>query len=349
MQNKISAKNIKKILLIHLRRIGDILLCTPSIKAVREYYKDAEITFLTEGPFYEVLSGNPFLDNIILLEEDEKKDFKKYVKFLKKIHDNMFDLTIDFYGNPRSSLIAFISGAKHRVGFDYPLRQYFYNIRVPLNANERYVVQVKFDLLRQIGIEPVSEKLDIFIPQEAKNKVECFLKEKGINSSRGAAGRIDGLIAFSPTSRRKKRRWFPEKFAELGDRLINSDKKVIFILGPGEEDYVNSIVNMMKTKPVISFKSSIKESAAILERCRLLVTNFNGSKHIAQAVGTPTIGLCEPSEAPVWNPVSESHKAIYKNVSCAGCGKVDDCKDMSCMKLIEVDEVEKTVGEMINI
>ncbi|MFH1288076.1 MAG: glycosyltransferase family 9 protein [bacterium] len=331
--------NVRKILLIHLRRIGDILLCTPSIKAIREYYPCSEITFLTEEPFYDVLNGNPYLDNIVLLQEEEKKDIGKYVKFLRKIRGMGFDLIIDFYGNPRSSLISFVSGGKYRVGFDYPLRQYFYNVRVPLDANNRYVAQVKFDLLRAVGVYPKDENLNIFIPNDVKAKVENFLKKEEINN-------YENLIAFSPTSRRQSRRWLPERFAELGDRLIKSGKKVIFIWGPGEKEYIDSIINLMKQKPIIPFETTIKETAGILEKCQVLVTNCNGSKHLAVAVGTPTICLCEPSEVPCWNPVSDMHLAVSKDVSCAGCAKNEDCPDMKCMKLITVDEVETAVKRM---
>lgn len=333
---------INNILLIHLRRIGDILLTTPAVRAIREFYPDKKITYLTEEPFYEVLSGNPYLDNVILLQEDEKKDMKKYLQFLRNIRKKRFDLVIDFYGNPRSSLIAFVTGAKHRIGYTYPVRQYLYNTRVPVNANERYVVQVKFDLLRSIGIQCENEKLDIFISQNTRNKVDTFLREKGVDD-------FTKLIAFSPTSRRRTRRWLPERFAELGDRLIDSGKKVLFVWGPGEKEYIDSIVSIMKRKPIVSFESSVKESAALLERCRLLVTNFNGSKHLAVAVGTPTIGLCEPSEVPCWNPASNMHIAIFKDVPCAGCKKKEECLEMTCMKLIKVDEVERIVDKMINM
>lgn len=340
MQSQILSTEIKKILLIHLRRIGDILLCTPSIRAVREYYPDSEISFLTEEPFYDVLSGNPYLDDIVLLKEEEKKSIVKYIKFLQRIRSQGFDLVIDFYGNPRSSLISFAAGARYRLGFDYRIRRHFYNLTVPPNANGRYVVQVKFDLLRKIGLHPKNEKLDIFIDREVKGKVREYLVKNGV-------GDCSKLVGFSPTSRRKSRRWLPERFAELGDRLIKSGKKVIFIWGPGEKEYIDLIVNMMEQKPIVSFESTIKETAGILEKCQVLVANFNGSKHLSVAVGTPTIGLCEPSEAPCWNPISDKHLAIFKDVPCAGCAKDGDCSDMKCMKLITVDEVEAAVERMI--
>lgn len=342
MQSQILSTEIKKILLIHLRRIGDILLCTPSIRATREYYPDSEISFLTEEPFYDVLSGNPYLDDIVLLEEEEKRSIVRYAKFLQRIRSRKFDLIIDFYGNPRSSLISFITGARYRLGFDYRIRRHFYNLIVPVNASSRYVVQVKFDLLRKIGLHPENEKLDIFINREVREKVQEYLVKNDV-------GDYSKLVGFSPTSRRKSRRWLPERFAELGDRLIKSGKNVIFIWGHGEKEYIDSIVSLMEQKPIVSFESTIKETAGILEKCQVLVANFNGSKHLAAAVGTPTIGLCEPSEAPCWNPVSDIHPAIFKDVSCAGCAKDEDCSDMKCMKLITVDEVESAVERMMNV
>ncbi|MDD5771922.1 MAG: glycosyltransferase family 9 protein [bacterium] len=342
MEKQLISSEIKKILIIHLRRIGDILLCTPSIREIRERYPDSEITFLTEEPFYDVLCGNPYLDDIVLLKQEEKNNFNKYIKFLKMIHGKKYDLVIDFYGNPRSSLISFITGARYRLGFNYRVRKYLYNIRVPVNANNRYVVQVKFDLLRKIGVSPESEKLDLFIPPEVTDKIQEYFLTNNIDD-------FTKLVGFSPTSRRKSRRWFPERFAELGDRLINSGYKVIFIWGPGEKEYIDLIISLMKQKPLVSFETTVKETAGILKKCRVLVTNFNGSMHLAVAVGTPTIGLCEPSEVPCWNPpANDMHLAIYKDVPCVGCAKKEDCPDMKCMDLITVDEVETAVYKMIN-
>lgn len=341
MKKYIVSDDIKKILIIHLRRIGDILLCTPSIREIKAHYPNSEITFLTEEPFYDILSGNPYLDNIILLNENEKKGFKEYHEFLKKIRKHKYDIVFDFYGNPRSSLITYISGAKYRVGYDYRIRKYFYNINIPIIDEPRYVVQVKFDLLRAIGINPVNEKMDIFIPQETREKVDEYLRNEGVND-------YHKLIGLSPASRRKSKRWLPERFAALADKLIVSGNKVIFVWGYDEKEYIDSIVKLMKNKPIISFKPSMKESAAILEKCQVVVTNCGGSKHLAVSVETPTVVLCEPSEVISWNPITKTNLTIYKDVPCAGCSKSKDCLHMTCMKLVEVDEVETAVNKMID-
>ena len=110
--------NPHRILLIQLRQIGDVLLTSPLAKILKELYPKSYIAFLAEKPSYDVLSGNPCIDEVIVLDKI-KGDFYSTIESIQKVRSKNFDLVIDTFGNPRSALITFLSGAKYRMGFDY--------------------------------------------------------------------------------------------------------------------------------------------------------------------------------------------------------------------------------------
>jgi len=153
----------KKILLIQLRRIGDVLMCTPALRALRSRYEDSHIAFLTEKESSDLLSLNPYLNELIVLDKERYKNPFYSVKKIWKVRKTSFDLVIDFFGNPRSAYFSFISGAKHRVGYDYPPRRYFYNMVIKDDKTPKYAAQTRLDVLKILGIENGEVKLDFFI------------------------------------------------------------------------------------------------------------------------------------------------------------------------------------------
>ena len=139
-----------KFLLIQLRRIGDVLMTTPSIRLLRESFPEAQFTFLTEPPSDQVLTENPYLDEILLFRKTET--FRETLRFFRTIRHHQFDTVIDFFGNPRSALITRFSGAPIRIGFDFRERSLAYNHPVKISTETTYAAQDKDQLLKPLGI-----------------------------------------------------------------------------------------------------------------------------------------------------------------------------------------------------
>lgn len=328
-------KIFKKILIIQLRQIGDILLTTPAIKVLKEKYPQSHIAFLTEPMGYEILEGNPYLDEIIISKD---RRIKSKVKLIKKIRKRRFDLVFDFLGSCSTALISYFSKAKYRIGFDLRYRGRLYNYRVKREGLAEYTVNTRLRLLKSLGIEPLEKKLDFFIPEKAERKVALFLKDKEISKK-------DLIITIAPLSRRQARAWEKEKFAELADRLSKEYKaKIIFIWGPGEREEIEKIISLMKEKPIISFKTSLKEVAALIKLSDLFISNDNGPMHIAVAVKTPTLTIYGPTDERCCCPGGPKHKTIRAEVECARCEK-RVCEDMKCMKELEVSSVLNMVRD----
>lgn len=331
-------KDVQKILIIQLRRIGDVLLTTPVIKVLREHYPQSHIAFLTNPMSYDVLSGNPYLDEIIVCQN---RDIAYRIKLIQSIRQKRFDVVFDFLGTPGTALISFLSGANYRVGLDLRYRGKLYNIRVKRDSGAVYIINSKLNVLKEIGIisSSYNNEMFFFIPQEAKERVSDFLMKKGVSNK-------DMVIMIAPLSRNPclVRAWGKEKYAELADKLIIKYKaKIVFIWSYGEREEIEDIVKLMKEKPIISFETSLKEVAALIQSADLFISNDGGAMHIAIAVGTPTLTIYGPSDERSWCPIGPKHKAIRSEVVCMRCGK-EICPDMFCMKNLDVHTVLESVA-----
>lgn len=331
--------NPHRILLIQIRQIGDVLLTTPLAKILKQHYPKSYIAFLAEKPSYDVISGNPYIDEAIVLNKKERNFFST-IESIRKIRNKNFDLVIDTFGNPRSALITFFSGAKYRMGFDYRGRKHFYNIKAKRSLKPKYAVDFKVDILKAIGVKSQERELYINVPAEAEEYIQNFLNSASITKD-------DFLISISPVSRRSYKIWPKERFAQLSDLLISRYKaKVIFVWGPGERKYIEEIASIMQYKPIISCETrSLKELAALLKRCHLHIGNDNATKHIAVAIKTPTITIFGPSSNISWNPPDNMHKAIKKETHCINCDR-HTCENLKCFDLITVDDVEEVFKEI---
>ena len=197
-----------------------------------------------------------------------------------------------------------------------------------------YATATKFRLLEAYGIEAPAGVTKVYLSDTEVNRFSNY-----------AAGLT---IAISPTSRRPARRWKKEYFAELADALIRKHKvRIVFVWGPGEDNYVREIAAMMKEEAEITLPTKLTELAAMLKNCALLVGNCNGVRHLAVAVGTPTLAIHGPTHWKAWKPPNGKHEVIYSDVECIFCGR-RECKSMICMKNLKPSAVEKKVSEMLH-
>ncbi|MGB9735299.1 MAG: glycosyltransferase family 9 protein [bacterium] len=319
-------------LIIHTGQIGDNLLTTPVIRSIRKAKPHAYIAFLTTPSNYHVFTYNPYLDEIILL--DKSMPASEYTRFLLNLKKRRFNVVLDYLGNPRTAFISWFSDAQQRIGYDLRLRKYAYNVVVKRDPEPKYSVDFKYDLLKPLGIKGDGYGLDLFIPDTADRFASEF-----ISSIRKEPV---PLITFSVVSRRAYKQWHPERFARLGDMLIEKLGALLIMLwGPGEKNYVQQVMYLMKHKPLLSPQTpSIKELGAIIKHADMHIGNDNGVKHIAIAMNTPTVTIHGPSDPVSWEPPdSPLHMWIKKDVGCGKCIP-RDCKfGLKCLDAIQPEEV----------
>lgn len=329
MDKKIIKKNNQKILLIMFRRIGDILLTTPVAHELKRLLPESKIYFLVEKEFYDVISLNPHIDRILVLEKDLRSEFE----LIKRIRNEGFSLVFDFQSNPRSALITLLSRAENTFGyhFGFRIRNSFYDYKLKKNTQSVYAVEHKFGLLRMAGLEPKNYRSFFYFTDCDKIHVEKVIEQIELKGKRFAI--------FSTTSRKPTHRWLPEYFSELAIELNKVTGIIpVFVYGPSEKEYVENIYKMCSAFARIIPEMTLKQAGALLSMAEFVLGLDNGLKHLAVAVGTPTFTIFGPSQPTHWTPPDKKHTWIRADVECIQCFK-RMCDDMKCMRELTPDFV----------
>lgn len=324
-----------KILCIQLRQIGDVLLCTPSLRALREAYPDAHISFLAEPGPARVLEGNPSVDEIIIRPLDAGP--LEPLKTILDIRSRRFDIVIDFMASPRTALLTKLSGASKTISYASSRRSSFYKIKADTET-VGYSGATRMGLLKPLGINSRDIKPYIHLCQKTISEAKEILKSIGID--RGAP-----FVMMDSTHRRITRRW--TRFGELADKLLGEfGTKSLFFWGPGEREFVEQIVENMKQPACITPELDLKLLAAIMGEAALLIGNDSAPRHIAAALDTPTITVLGSSKAVSFTFPSPIHRTVSLGMDCQPCTK-NECKlNLECLEDLEPQMVIDEISAM---
>jgi len=341
--NSVKKENpVRAILVLRPGALGDVLLTTPALRALRRAFPSARISIIVTAAGKAVLKGNQSIDEIIVLD---KSSMRSQASVIPLVRRKKFDVIIDFLCNPRTALITLLSGAPRRVGYDVRMRKIAYSIRkqrdkyVGGKKLVEYAAQVNNNMLRCLGIDYTDTALDLGIDGEARARMDEFLRSCGLEGK--------GFVGICPAGTWPAKTWAVEKFAALAD-LIQKELglKVLILWGPGEKELAERMAQLMISKGIIACETSIEEVSAVIKRCALLVSNDSGLKHIAVALGTPTVTIFGPTNPGTWNPPRPEHRAVYAEIDCLFCDK-NSCGDMRCMKELDAERVFSAIKETL--
>lgn len=342
-----------KILILALSGIGDALMFTPALKLLRQSNPTAQIDALVmyKGT-KEIYESNPNFNQVIHFDF-LKQGTLNSLKFILGLR-NKYDATINVYPSNRKeySFINFLLGAKKRVGAEY-LRMnnqnlgWLNNITV-LENDEAHNAQTNIKLIEKILNKKFDEEPSMQISLCADDEFYAakFLKENNILEK-------DFVVGFHPgcatLKNHIKRRWEPEKFAELGKKLIKEKNAKVFLFGgPEEEELKSSIDSKINSQNSFVIKTEkFLQSIAIMKRCNVFVTNDSALMHVASALGLKVIVIIGPTNPHYIHPWKTEHKIVSLNLDCAPCffysPKPLTCSrtdvQFKCIKELDVDLV----------
>lgn len=320
----------KRALMMQLRRIGDVLMCTPSIRAFKIRYPDCRLDFLTELP--EVLDGNPHLDSVISVDRSRQYDPFYQYRLINKIRKSRYDLAVDFFANPRSAYYSYLSRAPIRLSYGFGHRRWAYNLTPAKEKSAIYAARDRLNLLKAIDIPSESCRLEFYPSENDRGRAAELL--------RGLAGKP--LATISPVSRRAFNRWPLERYAELGRFLASEfDFRLVLLSGPGEEETAHRLAGLMTpVEPLVPRIDRLGQLGAIFERAEIHIGNDNGPKHIAVACGAPTFTVFGPHSHISWTyPDAERHGHIRPADTDDICRLPDHVCDEKCISKIPVEAV----------
>jgi lipopolysaccharide heptosyltransferase II len=334
----------KRILIVNVNWIGDVIFSTPFIKAIRDAYPDGYIACLLHPRCAQILEGSPRIDEIIIYDEEgrHKSIIGKLmlISYLRKIR---FDTAFILHRSFTKALLTFLAGIKERIGYPTKSRGRLLTRVIGLPEEEVHKVEYFLGLARGCGIEVRESSYEFFIRDTDRNSMKEFLKRHGVADE-------DRLIVLCPGGNWGPKRWPKSNFAKLADMLAAGLNAKIVLSG-AEKDSVlaGEIRGMMKSSPVISCGlTTLKELGALLERADLVVANDSGPMHLAVAMKSNVIALFGPTSPGLTGPYGNGrYRVICKNEECeVPCYDIT-CADNRCMSAISVEEVFKEAEKLI--
>lgn len=338
---QIDIEQCKRILIVKLSSIGDVVMTTPVAKALRQAVPDAYIAWAVEDKAKDVLIGNPYLDEIIIwnrrstsrsVRERASGLVLGLARLTPVIRSRKFDLAIDFQGLLRSGLVTWSSRAGWRLGFDNAREggTMFYNLRFPAKQRRVRGPQQYLSMLETLGI--FSEDLDMHMPVSADDR--AFAKDF---IAREAGSRI---IALCPATTWPHKHWTETGWAELADALISAhDATPVFMGSPADAGLVGRIQDRMKHKAASAVgKTTLNQAAAIIQMSGLVIAVDTGLLHISLALDRPTVGIFGPTQ---WQhfPKKDNFVVAAKELACMPCMRHPTCRQYDCMTLLTTQEV----------
>ena len=325
---------MKNVLVIKLRYIGDVLLATPMVRAIKAARPDVRVTMMVNRGTEDVLSGNPDLDEVVALD---KGSLAAQSRLIAGLRGRQFDTVIDLTDGDRSAFLTRISGAPVRIGFndEHRWRGRYYTEVVQPVPGVRHRIDRDLEALKPLSIQAGSKDPQLWLTLEEKNSADRLLDQLGVQRSQS-------MVILQPGARYWFKAWPPERFAELADHLTSQYGCQVLIGGSDQDiDLAQQIRQMAKSRPIImAGRTTIKEFAAIAKKSALFVGNDSGAMHIAAAVGTPMVALFGPANPCEWGPRGGPVEVLSKGLGCRSCIHPTCTRgEENCMRLISVHEV----------
>lgn len=333
---------VRRVLLIRLRSIGDTVLMTPCLAAIKSFRPDIEITALSEPLSAPLLEDHPLVDGLVIA----RPDLAARARVVAQLRRKRFDVAFNMHGGTTATILAALSGASHTISYgDYAL-SWLLTARAPapdviLGRAHMHSVEQQLALLSWAGVPapasstPATTRLSLAVSTEAEAQARARLAAVGITPDKS------GFAMIAPAAAFESKRWPSSGFVDVADYL--SEKcglRIVVIAGPGQEQIAQSVATASRAQAAVLSKLSLKELMAITRLARLFVGNDSGPMHIAAAFDRPIVALFGSSNETVWHPWTESPYRVVKS-KARGTGAAGSWPSS--------DEVIEAAGEVLEL
>lgn len=311
---------VKKILVIRTDGIGDMILSTPALRAVRQSFPQAVIHLLGAEHTRDLLIKSPLIDRFIAADTEPL--------------DSDYDVAIALHPGLRQNYRAFHSGALFRVGYGGSGGAFFLSrvVRDDRAARPFHEVASALRVVAHAGCTTDDLTLSVSTTIEGERFADAYWRAHRIGAERP-------VVAIHPGASREYIRWRPEGFAEVADALTRSHNCIIlFVGGRDDRTLIDLIASLMTTRPLVSCGMPLTRLVSLVRRCDVFIGNSSGPLHIAAALSVPSVaifGPTHPLDSPVaWAPWGNRHIVVRADLGCHQCHPTD-CATYACMNELE--------------
>ena len=336
---------VQRVLVVKLRSIGDTVLSTPSLFALKRFLPNAAIDILLEDWVAPVLEGHPHLDRILTVARGSTAS---RARIIPRLRANRYDVVYNLHGGSTATMLARASGARHRVG--YATYQYAW-----LHS---HIAPSPLTLWSQAKVHSVEQQLGLLgwtgVPVTDRPPTLLTVTSKAADN---VAGRLVALgldqtpfVALHPAAAFATKQWQAQKFARVVDELKRLSLPVVVITTESEANIVSEIRTSTDTEVYSLTNLSLPEITALLSRARLFVGNDSGIAHMAAAVNAPSVVIFGSSNRAHWSPwTRDAAEVVFEEMDCQPCHGYfcEKFDEPECIKRVPVERVTATIERVL--
>ena len=341
---KLPREGIDKILIRGTNWIGDAILTLPAVAAIRATYPQAHIAVLVKPWVVDIYGLFSAIDEVIIYENkfDTPTGVFRLARMLK---GKKFDAAILLQNAIEAAIIVLAAGIPLRAGYDSDARGLLLTHRVHRTEEIRKVHQIDYYLEMVKALGCVSADREMRLPtriniQDARNILQKYIPE----TNKSIIGIAPGAT-YGPA-----KRWFPERFAAVADKLSESFPMQGILLGSKADwETAEEVRKAARTKLInLAGKTSLREAIHLISQCRLFISNDSGLMHISGALNIPTVAIFGSTNPITTSPAGNKTTIVHQNVSCSPCLEETCPTDFRCMKLVSVENVFAAAQNILN-
>ncbi len=337
--NDKSFTDVKKILVRVTNWIGDAVMNTPALGDIRHTYPDAEITVVANPVVANLYSHHPYCDRVIVFDKKGKdRGISGWLSFIKKLRHEDFDLAILLQKAFEAAFMAFCARVPVRIGYRTDTRRFLLTHSLKFTDEIRHLHHVQHyrtlvNHFHIVGGKPTQCLSST--PEEVAWAQKTLIGDNWVVINPGAAYG-------------SAKRWIPESFAQVADRISVKYGANILLVGGGDETEIGQDIEQeMKIKPLnLIGKTSVRELMALISCCRLMVSNDSGPMHVAAAFAVPIVAIFGSTDHTVTYPADTEHRIVRKDIDCAPCLLRQCPLEHQCMTFVTADDVMSAVGSL---
>lgn len=334
-----------KILIIKFGSLGDIILSTAAMKALRKKFNPQvyRISLLVREESKDILLRCPYIDELLSCDfKNKDKGIKGFLRLASVLRKKNFDIVIDLQNNRKSHILSGLTLALNRYGYDRKLG-FLLNHRLKNKRPESGPIKHQFRILKMLGIDLEDSQLELWPTEVDQKYIDEFLNSQWLSPNQRLVG-----INVSASVRWVTKNWPLRYIAKLCQELKDRDIRMVITGTERDLDVVNTLIEMTKdAKPINAcVKTTVNQLACLIKRCAAFISPDSAPLHIAVAMQVPLVALFGPTEPLRHLPPIKDYIVLKKDLSCSPCYK-SKCKTKECMELIKPEEVLEAIEKLL--
>jgi len=335
-----------KILIIKFSSLGDIILSTAALRAIRQkFLHNYKISFLVGGESKDPLFNCPYIDELLVCDfKNKDKGIAGLLKLAVDLRKKNFDIVIDLQNNRKSHILSFLTLALNRYGYDNKKFGFLLNHRIKDERPLMDPVTHQFRILKMLDIDLENPKLQLWPAQEDRGYIDEFLKSEWLSANQMLIG-----INISASSRWLSKNWPLHHIAKLCEELSRRDMRVVITGTEKDLTQANTLINKLKKIKIINAcgKTTVNQLACLIKKCAVFISPDSAPVHVAASQGVPFVALFGATAPRRHLPSVKECVVIKKDLACSPCYK-SQCKTIKCMELIKPEEVLEAIDKLLN-